>query len=219
MKVELHLHTSEVSRCGHVCAVDAVRAYKEQGYGCIVVTDHFSPSFVDKWRLNGFSDLKSTYLEGYMLAKEEGERIGLNVLLGTEVCLEEANNDYLVYGVDPEMFDHPEILKLSIGEFSKYCNEKGMLLYQAHPFRNHMKIVKPELLFGMEVNNGNPRHNSRNQIASTWATMNNLHRISGSDYHQSVDVGRGGILTNKDILTNQDLLDVLKNDLYTLITV
>lgn len=35
-----------------------------------------------------------------------------------------------------------------------------MLFYQAHPFRNSMKITNPELLDGIEVYNGHPGHDS-----------------------------------------------------------
>lgn len=219
MKIELHLHTSEVSACGHVSSVDAVHAYKNNGYDCIVVTDHFSPYFIDRCYLNGCDDIKDTYLKGYRTAKEEGDKIGLTVLLGTEICLSESNNDYLVYGVSEDMFGTPDILKMSVSELSKYCNERGMLLYQAHPFRNHMKIVKPELLFGIEVNNGNPRHQSRNEISAMWANIHSMHKISGSDYHQPEDLARGGIITNIDVRSSEDLLNILKSDSYTLITV
>ena len=217
MKTELHLHTSEVSACGHVSARDGVNAYKSMGYDCIVVTDHFSPYFVDRCYNSGITDIKEEYLRGYREAKDEGDKIGLTVLLGTEVCLSESNNDYLVYGVCEDMFDNPDILKLPIAKFSEYCKQKGYLLYQAHPFRNHMKIVKPEFLFGIEVNNANPRHDSRNAVSQLWADINRLHAISGSDYHQTMDVGRGGIITNKPFTTTAELLEILKNDDYTLI--
>lgn len=36
---------------------------------------------------------------------------------------------------------------------------------QAHPFRNGLKIVDPKHLDGIETYNGNPRHDSRNEIA------------------------------------------------------
>lgn len=217
MKIELHLHTSEVSSCGYISAVEAVRAYKEHGYDCIVVTDHFSPGFVDRCYLNGCDSLYESYLKGYLAAKEEGEKLGLTVLLGTEVCLLGANNDYLIYGVNEDMFRTDDILKLSPKELSEYCNANGMLLYQAHPFRNNMKIIKPDLLFGIEVHNGNPRHNSRNNVSELWADMHSLHKISGSDYHQTEDIGRGGIITDYEVKTIQDLITVLKNDNYSLI--
>lgn len=40
MKIELHMHTSEVSSCGKVPAAEMVRLYKEMGYDAITVTDH-----------------------------------------------------------------------------------------------------------------------------------------------------------------------------------
>ena len=219
MKTELHLHTSEVSSCGHVCAADAVSAYHERGYSCLVVTDHFSPYFIAKCKNKGITNIKDEYLKGYNAALEQGQRLGMTVLLGSEVCLYEASNDYLVYGISPEEFNDDSILRMSVSDFSKYCKEKGYLLYQAHPFRNHMKVVKPELLFGIEVNNGNPRHNSRNNISLLWAEQHGLRKISGSDYHQTEDLARGGIITEKPITSNLELLTILTENKYSLITI
>ena len=39
--VQLHLHTSETSRCGEAPAVEMVRACKTAGYDLIAITDHF----------------------------------------------------------------------------------------------------------------------------------------------------------------------------------
>ena len=40
MKLDLHVHTSEVSGCGKVPAAEMVRLYHEAGYDAIVITDH-----------------------------------------------------------------------------------------------------------------------------------------------------------------------------------
>ena len=80
-----------------------------------------------------------------------------------------------------------------------------------------MTITDPAALFGIEVKNSHPRHNSRNDIALAWAKMHNLNQIGGSDCHQRNDVGTGGIITDYNVRTGEDLLYVLKNNLYTII--
>ena len=40
-KVDTHVHTCEVSRCGHVPGAEMARLYARAGYGAITITDHF----------------------------------------------------------------------------------------------------------------------------------------------------------------------------------
>ena len=101
-------------------------------------------------------------------------------------------------------------------EFGEWAASAGVLFYQAHPFRGGMTIVNPACLFGIEVKNSHPRHDSRNEIALAWAEKFNLHKIGGSDCHQMQDAGTGGILTDHTVRTMDDLIYVLKNDLYTI---
>ena len=80
-----------------------------------------------------------------------------------------------------------------------------------------MKITQPELLFGIEIKNGNPRHDSRNDIAAAWAKKYNMHAIAGSDCHQQEDVGVTGVITNRNITNERDLISMLRDDDYTII--
>ena len=41
MKIDLHVHTSEISGCAHVTGEETVRLYAEAGYDAIVITNHF----------------------------------------------------------------------------------------------------------------------------------------------------------------------------------
>ena len=82
MKIDLHVHTKEISLCAHVSAEETVRMYKEAGYGAIVITNHFSNDGVYHFSHNGRDDYYDAFVEGYELARAEGERIGLTVLLG-----------------------------------------------------------------------------------------------------------------------------------------
>jgi predicted metal-dependent phosphoesterase TrpH len=76
-------------------------------------------------------------------------------------------------------------------------------------------VTSPEYLFGIEVLNTHPRHDSRNDIALAWAEKYDLHKIAGSDCHQTEDVGSSAILTDYPVKNMNDLVYVLKNDLYT----
>ena len=100
---------------------------------------------------------------------------------------------------------------MELEEFYKFKErvDQDILVYQAHPFRDKMTIVDPELLDGVEVYNGNPRHDSRNDLANLYAKRHHLKKISGSDFHQVEDLARGGILLSENPDNEQELVQLL----------
>ena len=38
-KIETHLHTKHVSRCGHMEAAEIIAAYKQAGYSAVIATE------------------------------------------------------------------------------------------------------------------------------------------------------------------------------------
>ena len=215
MKIDLHVHTSDISFCGRLSAEQTISLYREAGYDAIVITDHFSAENADMWKTHGVDNFTEYYFEKQKNAIEFGKKQGLLVLPGCEFRFKGSCNDYLVYGLNEELVkNHPEVYDMTPDSFSEFAQENGILFYQAHPFRNGMKVINPALLFGIEVMNNHPRHDSRNDIALYWAEKFGLHKIGGSDCHQLEDVGTAGIETDYPVQTINDLIHVLKNDLY-----
>ena len=69
-KYELHLHTMETSRCGHVRAADQVRTYHKLGFQGLCVTDHLHNSYIDLMDCHDdWHECIRRYLYGYRLAK------------------------------------------------------------------------------------------------------------------------------------------------------
>ena len=219
MKIDLHVHTSEVSKCGHMSAAETVGRYKDAGYDCIVITNHFNTYTANRFENEkGVSDFFRHYNDMYLLAKEEGEKRGLTVLNGYEIRFDGSDNDYLVYGMpDETAARYKELFRMSPKDYSAIANDEGFLFYQAHPFRNGMKITNPAYLFGIEIKNGNPRHDSRNDIAEAWAKKYGMHAIAGSDCHQPEDAGVTGVTTERTIKTELELLSMLRDDDYRII--
>lgn len=215
-KYELHCHSSEVSRCSHIDGKTLAEEYIKAGYDGIVLTNHMSRfTYMDLPDMP-WNQMVDFYLDGYHLVKEAaGDR--LTVLLGMEICFHENFSDFLVYGLDEAfLYEHGNLMELGIQRFSKLAHEHGLLVFQAHPFRNRMTIADPNLLDGVEVHNGNPRHDSRNDVARLWAEKFHLLMSSGSDYHEYGDIDRGGMLTERPIRTNTDLVQALQGE-HTLI--
>ena len=216
MKIDLHVHTSELSLCGKLTLEETLSLYQKTDYDAIVVTDHFTADPGEVHRSRGIQDYTEFYFERRQTAIELGRKYGLLVLPGCELRFKENVNDYLVYGLTQEHVKmRPDIFDMKPADFSEFAKENGILFYQAHPFRNGMTVVNPDYLFGIEALNGHPRHDSRNDIAHQWADKYGLHKIAGSDCHQLQDVGSAGIKTEYPVGNINDLIHVLKNDLYT----
>ena len=215
-KTELHLHSAPVSACGKSYPEEIVQEYLDHGYHTVVLTNHFSRFTFKNKRKGDLSDLPweekvDYYMNGYHELKKAAEG-KLNILFGCELRSNIDENDYLIYGLDEAFYDMPT------AEVSAKIREAGFLFLQAHPFRDAMQMVNPSLLDGIEVFNGNPSQDSRNDIARIWAERFGLIGTSGSDYHRTVEGAfAGGILTDEPITSNEQLLEILRSGEFELI--
>lgn len=218
-KTELHAHTSEVSRCAHICGEELVEIYEKAGYSTVVITDHMSKRTFPVVKKRKWNEYVDDYLIGYDAAKKAAQG-RLNIILGMEISFYENDNDYLVYGVDEKFLRrHPNMMEMGIRKFSAVAKRSGLIVVQAHPFRDHMTVIKPGIVEGIEIFNAHPGHDSRNDIARMWAEKYGYKiRTSGSDFHEVQHGARGGIITDFEIKTNEDLLKTLRGDFERIIT-
>ena len=222
-KTELHLHSAPVSACAKSYPEEIVQEYLDHGYHTVVLTNHFSRFTFKNKRMGDLSDLPweekvDYYMKGYHELKKAAEG-KLNVLFGCELRSNIDENDYLIYGLD-EAFLRRMVgfYDMPTAEVSAKIREAGFLFLQAHPFRDAMQMVNPSLLDGIEVFNGNPSQDSRNDIARIWAERFGLIGTSGSDYHRTVEGAfAGGILTDEPITSNEQLLEILRSGNFEMI--
>lgn len=213
-RYEVHTHTNEVSSCGCVDAAVAVQMHKKAGYQGIIITDHFHEEYFESLGSISWEEKVDCYLSGYKKAAEEGQKIDMDILWGLELRFTENDNDYLVYGVDEKFLkENPDFYKSSLIDFMKHIKQReDILIFQAHPFRDGCKLADPLIVHGLEVYNGNSRHDSRNELAAKVAFENNLLVISGSDFHRPEDLAKSGILLPERISTNRELIKFLKKN-------
>lgn len=218
-KTELHAHTSEVSRCAHICGEELVDIYEKAGYSTVVITDHMSKRTFPVVKKRKWNEYVDDYLIGYNAAMKAAHG-RLNIILGMEISFYENDNDYLVYGVDEKFLRrHPNMMEMGIRKFSEVAKRSGLIVVQAHPFRDHMTVIKPGIVEGIEIFNAHPGHDSRNDIARMWAEKYGYKiRTSGSDFHEVQHGARGGIITDFEVKTTDDLLKVLRSDFERIIT-
>lgn len=210
-KIDTHVHTSNTSWCATVNARELVHMYKDYGYDGIIITDHFVKDYSVPSGKASWTERIEHFLSGYREAYDEGRRIGLTVMLGMELRFTENLNDYLVYGFDEAFLEgNVDFYEMGLASFKEFVRDQDILIYQAHPFRSGIVRVAPSLLDGMEVFNGNPRHDSQNDLVHEYSKAHGLLMLSGSDFHQIEDLGRGGIVLPEQVTTSQELVRLLR---------
>lgn len=212
-RIELHAHTSPVSRCADFAPAEVVRRYHALGADGIVITNHAQP---DARRMPQ-AEWVRYYCQDYHDACEEGKRLGMQVLLGMEVRFPQNNNDYLVYGVDEAFVAKAwEYLDTDLHTFYEACRADDRVVVQAHPFRNGMVLADTADLDGIEVFNMHPEHNSRVALAARHQAATGGIITGGTDFHH--DGHEGGLLACTATLPQDsyDLARMLKKGAYVL---
>lgn len=211
---DIHVHTSEVSRCAQIPAAEMASIYATAGYDGFCITDHYNREYFES--LYGTWEEKiNKYFSGFEIANKVGKKLGLTVFPGSEIRIDGSDNDYLIYGISKESFiEHPHLYELKLAELSDIVHVNGGMIFEAHPFRPSLSLADPALLDGIEVFNGNPRYNSSNYRAIGTAIEHNMIMISGSDSHEHGDCGLGGMLFKTDVEQISDLLKAFQNGEY-----
>lgn len=216
-KTELHCHTSEGSRCSSESTADTINKYIEHGYATLVITNHLQherihPSTNMSLRFDSYEEYINMIYDKIDLAREiAGDR--LYILGGFELCNCESDNEYLIYGLTREQALGLDMCFARIKDVSRYVRDCGGIIIQAHPMRFGMTLIHPDLVDGYEVFNNSKSGLYVNSLATFWLQINCCdYKIitAGNDHHNPCDIPTAGILTNKPITTDAELIRVLR---------
>lgn len=211
-KTETHLHTKETSPCGHLFAGEMMQLYKDAGYSTVFVSDHFQRSVLDGMGDVPWNEKVDRFLKGYEVAKAAGESLGLTVLMSAELRLDVCGNHYLLYGIDRQfLYDFNGRFDMTIEEFMPIAREKGILVIQAHPYRDAKNTPRPDMVDGFEVINSNPRHNNFDDEMKAMAKEHGLYMTAGSDAHRYEDVAGAGMGSSYKIETAEDYIRFVRS--------
>lgn len=213
-KYETHMHTSQASACAVNTGAEMAAAYAEAGYQGIIITDHF---------FNGNTCIPSRYswekrlelfYQGFLEAKAEGEKRGLQVFFGWEYGYH--HTDLLTYGLSLDFLrQNPDILNWSVEQYADAVHQSGGFITHAHPFREAFYISKirllPELTDGVEVVNASHRNPDYNQRAKEYAKKENLIPMSGSDAHATSPLLGGGMAFSRKLTSIEDFIATVRS--------
>ncbi|MDR0760664.1 MAG: PHP domain-containing protein [Treponema sp.] len=214
---ETHLHTVQGSACGSARGRDYIRRYKDMGYTGIIVTDHFFNGNTAIDRYLPWKRWVEGHCRGYEEARQEGEKIGLDVFFGWEETFDD--DDYLVYGLGKEwLLEHPEVVHWTVSRQYEEVHKYGGCVVQAHPFRDGAYIshiyLSPRWVDAVEAaNGGNDR--SFDALAMSYAKALNLPVTAGSDIHGCGQLENGpifGVYLDKKMETLQDYVQAIREN-------
>ena len=208
---ETHMHTCLASACGVSTGKEHARFYKDAGYTGIIMTDHFFGGNTAVNREQPWERRIDLFWRGYEDAKEEGDRIGLDVFFGLEQNFH--GDEYLVYGLTKEyMKAHPEMEHWTRQQQLEEVHRAGGCVIQAHPFRirGYMDRIRVGTLFcdGIEAANlGNePIDDAR---AYRMGKAQGLVMTAGSDNHHSPVPGPYGVELEKRLTSIDDYVKII----------
>ncbi len=216
---ETHLHTAEASKCARSTGAEMARAHKEAGYTGIIVTDHFFYGNTAIDRNLPWTDWVERFCLGYEHAKEEGDRIGLQVFFGWEANYQ--GTEFLINGLSKEwLLKHPEIVDCTIQEQFDMVHEAGGMVVHCHPYREEPYIPEVRLFpeYTDAVETVNATHSSRfskahndpefDVKALAYAEKYGFPQTAGSDVH-STEVLCGGIAFSRKLSDSKDYIKAI----------
>lgn len=224
---ETHAHNSEASLCSKYSAKEMIRAFKDYGYAGVFITNHNWGGNTCVDRSLPWKEWIREFFKGYTNAKEEGDKIGIDVFCAYEAGY--GGPEFLIYGITPEwMEEHEELKEADVATQVDIIHScKGMVI-QAHPYREEWYIPQvqlyPEVVDGLEIINAthsNSKSTAHNNPefdlkAIELAKKYNLPATAGSDMHHP-DLFGGGVAFKTKLTSSQDFINrILNKDDYVL---
>lgn len=210
-KTETHLHVSEISPCSKLSAREMIELYAEAGYSTVFVSDHLKSTFFNKHPELSWQECVDKFFYGYDMAKKAGEELGVNVLISAELTYDYSPNHYLLYGFDKFFFyGLPNLFTMPKEDFYKYAKAHGVTVVQAHPYRDGKNTPdSPDIIDAIEAHNANPRHDNFSEKCFAYAGTHGLPTTGGSDSHRLEDIALGGVITDVEITTPEQYVELL----------
>lgn len=215
-RYETHVHTSEVSACASASGAAQAMFYKSRGFTGIVVTDHFFNGNSAVPQELPWEEKVNRFCLGYENAKEQGEKIGLDVFFGWEYSYH--GTDLLTYGLDKQwLMKHPMVMDMDVNSYCDFVREQGGVIVHAHPFReaDYIAMIRllPRKCDACEIINS-CRSDFENNMARLYAENYGLMPFAGSDNHSAAQEKLNGVDFDEIITSEQHFAALVKEQKY-----
>ena len=210
MLIDLHAHTSGISRCCLLPAPDILRIACEHGMDGVVLTNHYQKCYLSETFTA--DELAASYVQEYHYARRCGEEIGVAVFFGIEITMERHGGAHLlVYGVEEDFpVLYPNLFDMTQQELYERVKAHGGTLVQAHPYRQNIdRLLDPAYLDGVEINCHPVYEGTHSAALIEFARANRLLLTSGGDYHADIYRVTCGVYLPDDVKSSRDICDYL----------
>ena len=203
MLIDLHAHSSGISRCCRIPYEEVLRRAQDHGMDGIVLTNHYQKGYVQ----GDLDALVEKYIGEFHKTEAYGKQIGRRVFFGIEVTMElDPRVHMLVYGVEPDFLrEHPTVFDYTHEQLHAAVKSWGGVLVQAHPFRNGATVWDTAFLDGIEINCHPLYGNSYSKEMIEIARDRGLTVTCGGDYHADTYRPRCGMFLPEGIRDHHDL--------------
>ena len=210
MFIDPHVHSNEISRCSKLSVEEVIDNKIALGYDGAILTNHCQPWYYEKHEHK--EEIKK-YIEVFEKGRIYAENKNFILMLGIEVTLTVPRySDWLLYGLTEDiLLNSPCLYALTQKELYEFCERNGVVLVQAHPYREPIEPCDPKYMDGVEIN-CHPFHGDlpRKDKVVAFAKGNSLIITCGVDYHETVMDIKAGMIVPDEIKTAKDFGEYLK---------
>ncbi|MBQ3222906.1 MAG: hypothetical protein IJC54_05590 [Clostridia bacterium] len=210
MLIDMHAHTSGISRCCRTDAHGALMAAREVGIDGLVLCNHYDANYVGDGTPEEFAE---KYIAEYYRTAMVAAEMGMRLYFGVEVTARKHGGAHiLLYGMEPAfVLEHADIYDYTLEQMHAAVHEKGGLVVQAHPFRSNGHVLDTAYLDGVEIN-CHPLYDATHcERMQEIAHEANIIVTCGGDYHADTYRAVCGTHFPDSALRYCDIIDHLKN--------
>ena len=206
IKIDPHVHSSGTSRCSHVTCEQLIDEKIKLGYDGAILTNHCQEWYYPKEEHKNYIE---RVIEDFARGKAYADKKGFRFYLGLEVTLNIPHYaDWLLYGVAEDILRKtPCLYTLTQKELFDFCEEHGVLLIQAHPYRQ--SPCEPKYMHGVEINCTDGDLDKIPQVEE-FAKEHGLLITCGTDYHFPERTYHGGIYVPESCQTAVDVAKYIR---------
>ncbi len=209
MLIDLHAHSSGISKCCRIPAPAVIDVAREHGMDGIVLTNHYQKNYITDGDVPAFA---SRYVEEYRYARCSGEQVDFPVFFGIEVTMELYGGVHLlIYGVQEDFpLHYPALFDMTQKELYHLVKAHGGTLIQAHPYRQNLdRMLDPAYLDGIEINCHPLYEGTHWEALVEFAKSHRLLLSCGGDFHADTHRPRCGVYLPDGIKNSRDICDHL----------
>lgn len=208
MLIDLHAHSSGISKCCRIPIGQVIEAAKDVGIDGLVLTNHYQKNYVTDGDYPAFA---ARYIAEYEYAARLVAGTDFRIFFGIEVTMERHPGVHmLIYGVEPSFLTaHPTVFDDTQEELYRFVHAAGGILVQAHPMRCCDRLLNTAYLDGIEISCHPLYEGTHIDELTPIAGAAGIILTAGGDFHADTHRARCGVYLDDAITDAKQLADYL----------